>query len=96
MSFNEFREKKVYETHLKEEIIKIITSLHYLEIPLPFELHISESKLSASPEFYVITLNSNARKAVGNVPNAGDVTLLFSTATVDNIAIDDIIDDDGY
>jgi hypothetical protein len=94
--FSKFREKKVYETHLKKEIIKIITSLHYLEIPLPFELHLSESKLSVSPEFYVITLNSNARKAVGNVPNVRDVTLLFSTATIDNIAIDDIIDDDGY
>jgi hypothetical protein len=59
---------------------------------LPF----AESELSEFPEFYVITLNSNARKAGGSVPNVGDVTLLFSTATVDNIAIKDIINDDGY
>lgn len=130
--FSKFREKKVYETHLKKEIIEIIKSLHYLEIPLPFELPLSESKLSASPEFYVITLNNNAEKAgesapkqimagylfkdkrwgcrelssnhcverdFGDVTKKGNglyVTFLFSTETIDNVAIDDIIDDDRY
>jgi hypothetical protein len=131
--FSKFREKKVYETYLKEEIIEITKSLHDLGVSLPFEFPLSESKLlSASPEFYVITLNNNAEKAgesapkqimagylfkdkrwgcrelssnhcvekeFGDVTKKGNglyVTFLFSTETVENVAINDIIDDERY
>lgn len=124
--FNKFCNKGFFDSHLKEEIIKIINSQIDIGISVPFKLPNENNVLK--PEFYFITLNNNIEKTGGSTPKQtmagylftkkrwdckrltkgkcvekdfGDVTqktnkfhatFLFSSETLKNISIKDIID----
>jgi len=73
--FIKFKEKELFENHLKQEIIDIIKSQKAIGISVPFD--ISKKAKLVGPDFFVITLNNNPEKVNGSTPKQTMAGYLF-------------------
>ena len=58
--FEKYKNKGLFESHHRQEIIDIIQSQKELGIPVPFDL--PDKEILLTPEFYFITLDNNKEK----------------------------------